>query len=226
MLATMNEVTKRYGNNYGVRDVSVEIPAGQVIGLLGVNGSGKTTLLKLLAGLLVPTAGTVTVLGAPPRRNRAKLAFLGETDAIYRWITPTDAGRLMAGLYPDFRPQRYRELLDHLRVPSRRASGMSKGERARLRLAMVLARAAPLYIFDEPLGGIDLVSRERILQSIVGEWRAEATIVLSTHEVAEAEGLFDRVIFLKHGEIVLDTNAEELRGRGQSVRSTFLEVLG
>ncbi len=226
MLATMNDVTKRYGRNYGVRDVSMEIPAGQVIGLLGVNGSGKTTLLKLLAGLLVPTHGTVTVLGAPPRRNRAQLAFLGETDAIYRWITPMDAGRLMAGLYPDFRPQRYRELLDYLRIPSRRAGGMSKGERARFRLAMVLARAAPLYIFDEPLGGIDLVSRERILQSIVGEWRAEATIVLSTHEVAEAEGLFDRVIFLKHGEIVLDTSAEELRVHGQSVRSTFLEVLG
>lgn len=226
MLAKMDDVTKRYGRNYGVRDITLGIPTGQVVGLLGVNGSGKTTLLKLLAGLLIPTRGTVTMLGAPPRRNRVRLVFLGETDAVYRWMTPTDAAQLMAGLYPDFRLQRYRELLDQLQVPTRRSGSMSKGERARLRLAMALAREAPLYIFDEPLGGIDLVSRERILQSIVGEWRASASIILSTHEIAEAEGLFDRVIFLKHGQLVFDMRAEELRERGQSVRSTFLEVLG
>lgn len=226
MLAMLDDVTKLYGRSYGLRDLTLEVPAGQVIGLLGVNGSGKTTLLRLLAGLLLPTRGRVSVLGEPPRRNRAKLVFLGETDAIYRWMNPTDAERLMSGLYPDFRPQRYRALLDSLRIPTRRAGAMSKGERARLRLAMALAREALLYILDEPLGGIDLVARERILQSIVGQWRTDASIILSTHAVAEAEGLFDRVVLLQRGSLALDVLAEELRERGESVKSTFLEVLG
>ncbi|HDL85874.1 MAG TPA: ABC transporter ATP-binding protein [Candidatus Acetothermia bacterium] len=226
MLAMLDDVTKVYGKSYGLRDLTLEIPVGQVIGLLGVNGSGKTTLLKLLSGLLLPTRGRVSVLGESPRRNRAKLVFLGETDAIYRWTSPTDAERLMSGLYPDFSLQCYRTLLDSLQIPMRRAGAMSKGERARLRLAMALAREASLYILDEPLGGIDLVSRERILQSIVGQWRADASIILSTHAVAEAEGLFDRVVFLREGILALDALAEELRERGESVRSTFLEVLG
>lgn len=226
MLAMLDNVTKLYGKNRGLSDLTLEIPEGQVIGLLGLNGSGKTTLLKLVAGLLIPTRGRVSVLGAPPRRNRGKIVFLGETDAIYRWMSPADAERLMVGLYPDFRPQRYRVLLESLQIPTRRAGAMSKGERARLRLAMVLARQASLYIFDEPLGGIDLVSRERILQSIVGQWRADASIILSTHAVVEAEGLFERVVLLQQGSLVLDALAEELRERGESVKSTFLEVLG
>jgi len=226
MLAALDDVTKLYKKSYGLRDVTLKIPVGQVIGLLGTNGSGKTTLLKLLAGLLIPTLGRVSVLGASPRRNRAKLVFLGETDSVYRWMNPTDAERLMFGLYPDFQPQRYRALIESLQVPLRRAAAMSKGERARLRLAMALARQASLYLLDEPLGGIDLVSRERILRSIVGQWRADASIILSTHAVAEAEGLFDRVLFLREGTLVLDVLAEELRERGESVKSTFLEVLG
>ncbi|RLC84872.1 MAG: ABC transporter ATP-binding protein [Chloroflexi bacterium] len=226
MLAMLDDVTKVYGKSYGLRDLTLEVPTGQVIGLLGVNGSGKTTLLKLLSGLLLPTRGQVSVLGEPPRRVRSKLVFLGETDAIYRWMGPTDAGYLMSGLYPDFCPQRYRALLDSLQVPTRRAGAMSKGERVRLRLAMALAREAALYILDEPLGGIDLAARERILQSIVGQWRADASIILSTHAIAEAEGLFDRVVLLKQGSLVLDALAEDLRERGESVKSTFLEVLG
>ncbi len=226
MIAAMRNVTKLYGRNYGVRNLNLTLPAGEVVGLLGVNGSGKTTVLKLLAGLLVPTSGEVTVLGAPPRHNRARIAFLGETDALYRWMNPRDAERLMSGLYPDFRPARYRDLLDQLRVPGVKAGAMSKGERMRLRLAMSLARDALLYLFDEPLGGIDLVSRERIIRSLVAEWRTDATVIVATHAVAESEGLFDRVVFLDRGELVLDARAEDLRAQGKSVRATFLEVLG
>ena len=103
---------------------------------------------------------------------------------------------------------------------------MSKGERGRLRLAMALARDAKLYLLDEPLGGIDLLSREKILQSIVREWHTDETILLSTHEVAEAEGLFERVIYLREGRIALDATAETLREHGKSVVQTYREVLG
>jgi ABC-2 type transport system ATP-binding protein len=225
MLAQLREVTKRYVKTEGVRDLTLDIEEGRVLGVLGLNGSGKTTLLKLLAGLLFPTKGEVTVLGGPPRRNRAGLVFLGETDALWPWMSPSDGERFAAGLYEDFRPERYHELLDFLEVPRRKTKAMSRGERSRLRLAMALSREVKLYLLDEPLAGIDLLSRERILTSLVREWHTEATIVLSTHEVAEAEGLFERVIFLREGRVALDAQAESLREEGRSVVETFREVL-
>ncbi|WP_299428387.1 ABC transporter ATP-binding protein [uncultured Meiothermus sp.] len=225
MLAKLFSVTKRYGKTDGVHDLSLELHPGQAVGLLGLNGSGKTTTLKLLAGMLFPTQGSVEVLGQPPRANRGQIAFLSDADNLYAWMTPTDAERFMVGLYPDFNLHRYRELLAFLEVPKQGYRSMSRGQRARLRLAMVLARDARLFLLDEPLSGIDVISRDRILKSLVLEWRDEACLVLSTHEVSEAEGIFERVLLLKEGRLALDARAEDLRARGQSVKDAFIEVL-
>ncbi|MFC2077996.1 ABC transporter ATP-binding protein [Candidatus Bipolaricaulota bacterium] len=225
MLARLENVTKRYDRTEGVRDLTLEFPAGEIVGVLGLNGSGKSTMLKLVAGLLFPTAGTITVFGGTPRGNRSRTVFLGETDTLWPWMTPTDASRFMAGLYPDFDSARFNELLDVLEVPRRKTKAMSKGERGRLRLAMALARSAKLYLLDEPLAGIDLISREKIMMSLVREWHTDETILLSTHEVAEAEGLFERAVYLRDGRLALDVPAEELRQQGKSVVQTFKEVL-
>jgi ABC-2 type transport system ATP-binding protein len=225
MLARLDNVTKRYRTTDGVRDLCLEFPAGQIVGVLGLNGSGKSTLLKLVAGLLFPTAGTISVFGGSPRRNRSRMVFLGETDTLWPWMTPGDACRFMEGLYPDFSAARFHELLDALEVPRRKTKAMSKGERGRLRLATALARSAKLYLLDEPLAGIDLISREKIMTSLVREWHTDETILLSTHEVAEAEGLFERAIYLRDGRLALDARAEELRQQGKSVVQTFKEVL-
>jgi len=174
MLARLDHVTKRYVKNEGLRDVTLDFPAGEVVGMLGLNGSGKSTLLKLLAGLLTPTDGHITVFGGKPRANRAQIVFLGETDVLWPWMTPVDAERFMRNLYADFDAKRFTELLDALEVPRRKTRTMSKGERGRLRLAMALARNAKLYLLDEPLAGIDLISREKILSSIVQEWHTDA----------------------------------------------------
>ncbi|MEW5825405.1 MAG: ABC transporter ATP-binding protein [Candidatus Bipolaricaulota bacterium] len=224
-IARLDGVTKRYGRTEGVRELDLDVGGGEVIGLLGLNGSGKTTLLKLLAGLLFPTSGSVRVLERPARAARADVVYLGEGDALWGWMTPRDAERLFAGLYVDFDAGRFGRLCESLAVPRRTARAMSKGERGRLRLAMALSRSARLYLLDEPLAGIDLLSRERILRSIVQEWHGDETILLSTHEVAEAEGLFERVLYMKEGRVVLDAQAEELRERGRSVVETFREVL-
>lgn len=226
MLASLDRVSKRYARTDGLRDVTVAFPAGEVVGVLGLNGSGKSTLLKLAAGLLFPTSGTVTVFDGRPRDRRSQLVYLGENDSLWPWMDPTDAEKFMRGLYADFDVTRYRSLIEFLAVPARRTKAMSKGERGRLRLAMALARSAKLYLLDEPLAGIDLLSRERILQSIVREWHKDETILLSTHEIAEAEGLFDRVLYLRDGRIVLDAQAEDLRDQGRSVVQAFREVLG
>ena len=225
MLARLENVTKRYIKNEGLRDLSLDFPAGEVVGMLGLNGSGKSTLLKLLAGLLTPTDGRITVFGGKPRQNRARIVFLGESDVLWPWMTPVDAEKFMRNLYADFDAVRFNELLDSLKVPRRKTKTMSRGERGRLRLAMALARNAKLYLLDEPLAGIDLISREKILSSIVQEWHTDETIILSTHEVAEAEGLFERVIYLREGRLALDVSAETLREDGKSVVDTFREVL-
>ncbi|GEM83230.1 ABC transporter ATP-binding protein [Meiothermus hypogaeus] len=225
MLAKLNGVTKRYSKTEGVHELSLELYPGQAVGLLGLNGSGKTTTLKLLAGMLFPTTGSVEVLGQSPRESRGQIAYLSDADNLYAWMTPRDAERLMAGLYPDFNPGRYRELLAFLEVPQQGYRSMSRGQRARLRLAMVLSREARLFLLDEPLSGIDVISRDRILKSLVREWREEACLVLSTHEVSEAEGIFERVLLLKEGRLALDAKAEDLRAKGQSVKDAFIEVL-
>ena len=225
MLAKLDDVTKLYGKNEALRDFTIAFPKGEVVGVLGLNGSGKSTMLKLLAGLLFPTSGRVTVFGGMPRVNRARVGYLGENDALYTWMTPADAERFMSGLYDDFDAVRYHELLDVLEVPRRKTKAMSKGERGRLRLAMALARDVKLYLLDEPLAGIDLLSREKIMTSLVREWHTDETILLSTHEVAEAESLFDRVLLLRQGRLALDANAEALRAEGKSVVVAFREVL-
>ena len=225
MLATLHDVTKKYQTAEAVVDLTLDIPPGQMIGVLGLNGSGKSTLLKLIAGLLFPTRGTIVTFGGCPRRSRARIVYLGETDTLWPWMSPKDARRFMRGLYEDFDSQRFDELCDALAVPDRKTKAMSKGERSRLRLAMALARTAKLYLLDEPLAGIDLISREKVLQSLVREWHTDETILLSTHEVAEAEGLFDRVLYLRQGRLQLDVDAETLRAEGRSVVQAFKEVL-
>lgn len=224
-LVHLHNVSKRYGTKEGVEELTLTLHPGQVVGLLGLNGAGKSTTLKLLSGLLLPTRGTVKVLGKSARANRGAIAYLSETDTLYPWMTPRDAARFMQGLFPDFQPERYTELLAFLKVPNRRASAMSKGLRSRMRLAMTLAREAKLFLLDEPLAGIDLISREQILGALVRQWREEACLILSTHEVYEAERLFDRALFLRDGRLVLDAEPERLRAEGKSVTQTFREVL-
>ncbi len=225
MLVELKDVTRRFGNTVAVDGLSLALPPGEVVGLLGTNGAGKSTTLKLMAGLLYPDAGEVRLNGRPPRKARGELAFLPERGQMYDWLDPKDAAGLFRTLYPDFRPPRFFELLDQLEVPHRSLAQMSKGQRARFLLAATLARKVRLYLLDEPLGGVDLITRDRILAALVSEWREDATYLLSTHEVAEAEGIFDRAVFMKEGRVVLNVSAEELRERGQSVAQAFREVL-
>ncbi len=216
---------KRYLKTPALQGVDFSIPQGQVVGLLGLNGAGKTTLLKLVAGLLLPDRGAVRFQGEPPRKHRGRIVYLPEQNPWPEGATPAQVARLFSGTDPGFDGDRFHSLLAFLEVPARPFGQMSKGQRARANLALALARRAPLYLLDEPLAGIDLISRDRILKALVREWREEATLILSTHEVGEAEALFDRAIFLKEGRVVKDVLAEELRKEGKSVVETFKEVL-
>ncbi len=225
MLLSFQDVSKSYGKTDGVRTASLEIDGGQVVGLLGPNGSGKTTLLRLAAGMLTPTDGRVRVHDAAPRDRRRHLAFLSTTNYYPGWMTPRDVERMMSGLFRDFSSDRFAKLLAQLEVPPMRFKALSRGNQTKLSLATVLAREVDLYLLDEPLAGIDLIGRESIIEALIHEWRADATVILSTHEIKEAEGLFDRVVLMREGEILLDALAEELRSRGASVVETYRSAM-
>ena len=225
MVLELKEVEKRYLRTPALKGVSLALEPGRVVGLLGLNGAGKTTLLKVAAGMLLPDRGKVRLLGRPPRAARGKAVFLPEQNPWPERRRPAEVAALLAGTDASFDPERFRRLMGFLEVPDRPFGQMSKGQRARANLALALARRAPLYLLDEPLAGIDLISRDRILKALVHEWREDAAVLLSTHEVGEAEGIFDRAVFLREGEVVLDAEVEELRARGKSVVETFKEVL-
>ncbi|HEX6989939.1 MAG TPA: ABC transporter ATP-binding protein [Bacillota bacterium] len=224
------DVHKRYPGVEALRGVSLSLPRGRGRGPAGANGSGKSTLIKLAAGLLRPNHGRVRVLGMEPgRRTKARVAYLPEVDHLYPWMTVAETLDFVRRFYRDWQVERERLLLDELGLPERqRVGALSKGMRARLRLVLALSRTAELILLDEPLAGIDPPSRAKIVRAILGAYRAgEQTLLLSTHEVLETESLFDRVVVIARGQVLLDGDADQLRSdSGRSIQGLLEEVLG
>ena len=219
VLLRADNLSKKYGFKQALYPLSFELRAGEFLGLLGVNGSGKSTLIKLAAGLVSPSGGRVEVLGmAPGPRSKLGVAYLPEVDHLYPAWRAEDAYRFFARFFPMNR-SRFERLLDFLRLDRRaKFATLSKGNRTRLRLALTLAREARLYLLDEPLSGIDPLTREQILRALVGEFPEGTSVVLSTHQVSEAESLFDRVLVLDGGKVLLSGDADAIRAsRGESI---------
>ncbi len=214
-----------YASRNALDCVTFSVSTGSLFGLLGPNGSGKTTTLKLLSGLLRPTTGTVQVFGAAPKKNRHLLAFHSELETLYPWLDLGGGERIMSGLYPDFQKDKFWKLVTALDVPNQRVDEMSKGQKGRLKLALTLARNAQLFLLDEPLSGIDPISRRKIMETLVGESRCDATMVISTHEIEIAQELFDRVIIVHHGRVVLDQSAAELRSQKMDIVEIFSKAI-
>ena len=227
---TFRNVTKRYGAVEALRDVSFSLPPGTVTGLVGANGSGKSTLLKLAAGFVRPSAGEVRVLGRLPGiAERRQIAFVAEVDPLDGWMTVDQAVRFVRSFFTDWDEDQEAELREILELPAaRRVGDLSKGMRTRVRLLLGLARSAPLVLLDEPFSGIDPVSRRRIADAILAACRrGRRTILLSTHDLKDAEPLFDRLMVLARGRLVLEGEADEIRAqRGMSIEDVVEEVLG
>lgn len=224
MIAQMDQVSKFYGKGEGLKPTSFALEKGQVVGLFGVNGSGKTTTLKLLAGLLKPDKGRVLVNQGEVRRNRQHIAYLSDRTTFYPWMRLSDVKRLMSTLYRSFDASLFEKLSKELDVPSKAIGAMSKGQSQRLRLVATMSRKADLYLLDEPLSGIDLVSRELIIRTLIQNWDQQSCILLSTHEIKEVETFFDRGLFLKEGQMVGDVKTEDVHRNGQSLTDYFIQI--
>jgi ABC-2 type transport system ATP-binding protein len=204
MLVQISNLTKRYITTTALSDITLEVPEGHIMGLLGPNGSGKTTLMKILAGLVSPTSGSVLVDGmAPGVETKAIVSFLPDVNHLDRWMSVGEAGDFYADFYVDFDRKRFEELLAIMRLTAGQKIGsLSKGMVEKARLSLVFSRRARLYVLDEPFGGLDPLARSQVLDALVANFRTDCSMILSTQMVADVERFFDDVVFLNCGHVV------------------------
>jgi ABC-2 type transport system ATP-binding protein len=192
---------KQYRRIWALRDCTLAVPAGHVIGLVGPNGAGKTTLLRLAAGMLAPTSGTITVLGERPAAGPAQLArvgFVAQDTPVYARLTVADHLRLGAWLNPGWDEDLAEHRMGELGLDvKQRAGSLSGGQRAQLALTMALAKRPELLLLDEPVASLDPLARREFLQGLM-EAVAEhgLSVVLSSHLVADLERVCDYLIVL------------------------------
>ena len=226
-ILTCEHLCKQYGATRALSDVSIGLPPGRIIGLLGPNRSGMTTLLKLLAGLLVPTSGSVRVAGLPVgRETKALVSFLPERTYLSPGMRVTECLDYFCDFYADFDRARAEQMLASLQVPlDARMRTLSKGTREKVQLVLVMARRAALYLLDEPIGGVDPAAPDFIHSTIVSNFHEDATVLISTHLIYDVEKVLDEVVFLQNGQIVLYNSVDNVRQeQGKSIDELFREV--
>ena len=226
-LIEVSHLSKYYGKKAALNNVSLTLEPGKIIGLLGPNGSGKTTLIKVLNGLLKDIKGEVMIHGQKPGKStKAIISYLPDDDYFSDWMKAEDAVQLFKDFYKDFDADKASSLMERLSIdPKQRIKTMSKGQKEKFQLSLVMSRNALVYIFDEPIGGVDPAAREVILDIILNNYSEDSLVLISTHLITDIEKIFDEVIFLKEGEVVLHRNVEELRSEtGKSVDELFREV--
>jgi ABC-2 type transport system ATP-binding protein len=220
-------LTKSYGAAPALSNVNLAVESGRIVGLLGPNGSGKTTMIKLANGLLTPTAGEVLIDGMAPGIETKKIvSYLPERTYIPLWMNAEQLMDFFGDFYADFRRERAEEMIAHLGIdPKQRVKEMSKGTREKVQLILVMSRAAKLYMLDEPIGGVDPATRDYIISTIIGNYDQQASVIISTHLIADVESVLDDVIFINRGEIILQSTVDEVREKnGKSVDALFREV--
>ena len=222
-------LTKRYDRKEALRNIDLSIEKGKVVGILGPNGSGKTTLIKLLMGLLHPNKGEIKVDGESPGiHTKSVISYLPDRNALYGWMTVKDAIQMFQDFYQDFDLGKSEELLKFMKLDKdMKISNMSKGMKEKLNLALVLSRRAKVYILDEPIAGVDPVARDQILDAIIDNYKEDSAMIITTHLVRDMENIFDQVVFLGDGEIILSGEAENLREeKNMQIDDLYKEIFG
>lgn len=225
----VNNLSKTYFNKKALNNLSLNIEEGRVVGILGPNGSGKTTLIKILAGILRQSKGEAKIDGKTPGvYSKSILSYLPDRNFLYDWMKISDAISMYKEFFEDFDEKRADELLVFMKLEkTMKVKELSKGMQEKLNLTLVLSRRAKVYILDEPIAGVDPVARDQILDAIINNYSKESSMIITTHLVRDMENLFDDVVFLRDGEIILQGNAEELRAeKAMNIDDLFKEIFG
>lgn len=222
-----SSLEKSYFNKKALNGLDLEVKKGRIVGILGPNGSGKTTFLKMAAGILTKTNGELLIDGHKPGvYTKSIVSYLPDKEYLFKWMKIKDAVNFFKDLYKDFDEQKCIKLLEFMNLDiNSKVKTLSKGMTEKLYLTLVLSRRAKLYILDEPLGGVDPTTREKILDAILENYSEDSSIIITTHLVNDIERLFDDVAFISEGRVVLSGNAEELRNeKGLSIDQLYREV--
>ena len=227
-LVEITGVKKTYGLSKTVfDDLNLQIGEGKIIGLLGPNGSGKTTLIKMIAGLLQQDTGKIRIAGHPVGpESKAIVSYLSERTYFNESLKIKNLVNMFSEFYADFDANRAYEMMNILKIDSNMVlKKLSKGNKEKVQLIMVMSRRAKLYLLDEPIAGVDPAARDYILQTIITNYDEHATILLSTHLISDIENILDEVIFIKEGQIICQQDADSLRAqKGKSIDEIFREV--
>ncbi len=218
---------KNYGPLKALDNVNLTIEKGRIVGLLGTNGSGKTTLIKIINELLVPSSGEILINGNKPGVESKKIiSYLPERTYLPDDKKVKEIINYFEDFYKDFNKERALKLLKELDISEEsKLKQLSKGTREKVQLVLVMSRDADLYVLDEPIGGVDPVARDKILDLILKNFKEGASILISTHLIADIERILDDVIFINQGKIILTSSADELRNKyNTSVEGAFKEV--
>ena len=220
------QLVKKYGSVQALNGIDLELPEGKINGLLGPNGSGKTTLIKLASGLLQPTSGEILIDGMKPGVETKRIvAYLPERNYLEDRMTVEQMLKFMQDFYADFNMDKAREMLTHLDIdPKTKFKALSKGNREKVQLILVMSRDAKLYLLDEPIGGVDPASRDYILDTIIKNYNKDATVILSTHLIADIEPVLDEFVFIRKGDMIRHSTVASVVEQGETVDSLFREV--
>lgn len=220
----VNNLYKKIGNKKIIKDLNLTLNKGKVLGILGPNGKGKTTLLNIISGIKKATSGDVLIDGIKVSSETKKsVSFLQERNTLSNWMTIKDAVEFYKDFFQDFNEEKVKELLAFMNLDEKlKIKSLSKGMLEKLHLSLTLSRKAKLYILDEPISGIDIVTREKIIKAIIDNIEEDSSMIITTHYVGELEGIFDEVAFLDEGKIIEINDAEVLREKyGKSIEEIY-----
>lgn len=212
-LLEINHLYKNYDDKKVLKDINLKLKGGKIIGLLGQNGTGKSTLIKLINDLLTPTKGSIKVNGKDIGVETKKIiSYLPERTYLNKNMTVNEVINYFNDFYDNFDSKKARKLLKDLKLDeNQKLSKMSKGMQEKVQLVLVMSRKALLYILDEPLGGVDPATRDYILDTILNNFNHDASIIISTHLIADIERILDEVVFINDGRIILHEDTDKLR---------------
>lgn len=226
-LVQIQGLTKKYGKVTALDNISIDLPKGRIIGLLGPNGSGKTTLIKLMNGLLQPDSGQILIGGEPVGlKTKSMVAYLPDRTYLSMSSSVKEILQYFEAFYTDFNRPKAEAMLANLQIdPKTKLKSMSKGTKEKVQLVLVMSREAKLYVLDEPIAGVDPAARDYILRTIINNYNPEATVLISTHLISDIEQVLDDAIFLQNGRITMANTVDNIREQeGKSVDELFREV--
>ena len=226
MLLEIKNITKNYNESRGINNINLEFESGHVIGLLGSNGSGKTTLIKLINGLLTPDEGEILVDGKNIGVETKKIiSYLPDQTYIENGMTIKECIKFFKDFYEDFDEDKAKDILNKFEIPLNKKFGqLSKGNKEKLQLALVMSRNAKLYILDEPIAGVDPGIRDFVIQTAIDAMSPDSSLIICTHLVRDIEPFLDDVAFLNKGNVVIHKSKEIILTKYESLVDLFKEV--